>query len=227
MMAAGASSLLGVVAVVIAGAAALAAHDLGKWLGLGPLAGHMGQHILVMNAVAPILALGFLHLAPRSVPSWSPLTRLALATAAQIVLLWGWHVPPVLQLAWQHWWLLWAMHATLFAVALFFWLAVFSVDGTECWKPIAMLLITGKLFCLLGALLVFAPRPLYQIAHGHHGAASAWTGSTLEDQQLAGLLMIAICPLTYVVAGVVIAAQWVVALETDRPRLAAVATAKV
>jgi putative membrane protein len=64
-----------------------------------------------------------------------------------------------------------------------------------------------RLFCLLGAIFVFAPRPLF----AHHG------GVSLEDQQLAGLLMIVACPLTYVVAGTVIAARWVLALEGDRP----------
>lgn len=65
------------------------------------------------------------------------------------------------------------------------------------------LLLTGKLACLLGALLIFAPRELYRL----HGLPS------LEDQQLAGLLMITACPLSYVVAGVAMAAQAIGDLE--------------
>ena len=37
--------------------------------------------------------------------------------------------------------------------------------------------------------------------------------SGLADQQLAGLLMITACPLTYVTAGVIIAARWVLELD--------------
>jgi putative membrane protein len=62
-------------------------------------------------------------------------------------------------------------------------------------------LLTGKLSCLLGALLIFAPRILYTSGHQHSAMAN------LTDQQLAGLLMIIACPLSYVTAGVVLAAQ--------------------
>jgi putative membrane protein len=53
------------------------------------------------------------------------------------------------------------------------------------------LLLTGKLTCLLAVLLVFAPRALYP-----HAA--------LADQQFAGLLMLAACPLSYLGAALVI-----------------------
>ena len=55
---------------------------------------------------------------------------------------------------------------------------------------------------MLGALLVFAPRPIY--SSGHHGF-------DLADQQLAGLLMLAACPLSYVLAAIVIAVETLLA----------------
>ena len=99
-----------------------------------------------------------------------------------------------------------AIQFALLAVALWFWFAVLGQSGSARWRAIVALLLTGKLFCLLAALLVFAPRALYpvELAHVHHGAAA----DPLADQYLAGLLMLVVCPLTYVLAGVLITERW-------------------
>ena len=68
--------------------------------------------------------------------------------------------------------------------------------------------MTAKLFCLLGALLVLAPRPIYAAHSGPHHPVVPSGLTALEDQQLAGLLMLAACALTYVAAGAIIAARW-------------------
>jgi putative membrane protein len=90
--------------------------------------------------------------------------------------------------------------------AVVFWLSVCSARPAQWWQAIVALLVTGKLACLLGALLVFAPRPIYS---GHHGF-------DLADQQMAGLLMLAACPLSYVLAGIVVAVETLGKLG-DRP----------
>lgn len=194
-------------ALVLAGL--IAGHLAGMAMNTGPLSSHMAQHIVVMNLVAPIAALLLLQ-APRSKRvhhldrQW-PNSALVWAVVAQVGALWTWHLPVVFTAAKSSPVLLAAMHLSLLAVALFFWVCIFSVQGNGRWKPIVALLVTGKLFCLLGALLIFAPRPLYALSQG----------ASLGDQQLAGLLMIAACPLTYVVAGVVIAARWLADLERE------------
>jgi putative membrane protein len=99
------------------------------------------------------------------------------------------------------------MQMSCFAAALWFWLAILADRSAMRWRALFALLITGKLFCLLGALLVFAPRLLYGDVAAH-GLQVAGHDAALADQQLAGLLMLAVCPLTYVLAGVIIAAQW-------------------
>jgi putative membrane protein len=76
------------------------------------------------------------------------------------------------------------------------------------------LLITGKLFCLLAALLVFSPRVLYPDALAAHRHAPV-AADLLSDQHLAGLLMLVLCPLTYVLAGVLIAERWLRELRDD------------
>jgi putative membrane protein len=73
---------------------------------------------------------------------------------------------------------------------------------------IAAVLVTGKLFCLLAVLLALSPRVLYPLSSHHANAVS------LVDQQLAGLIMIVSCPVTYVLAGVVIASRWLLEVES-------------
>jgi putative membrane protein len=100
------------------------------------------------------------------------------------------------------------MQASLATVALWFWLEILSDGGVRRWRALLALLLTGKLFCLLGVLLVFAPRLLYPADAVAHGQPLPDFAGALADQHLAGLLMLLACPLTYVAAGVVIAALW-------------------
>lgn len=93
------------------------------------------------------------------------------------------------------------MHASMFGAALWFWLSLIRLRPALEWQGILALLITGKLACLLAGLLVFAPRALLA---GHHQAEQA-----LDDQHLAGLLMILACPASYVLAGVLTAVRLV------------------
>jgi putative membrane protein len=103
-----------------------------------------------------------------------------------------------------------------------FWFTLLRLSAPSRWHAIALLLLSGKFACLLAALLTFSPRLLYAPALAVHGA-HVGSGS-LADQQLAGLLMIIACPLSYVVAGVTFAAQIIlrVTKSTD-PRRSAVA----
>jgi putative membrane protein len=100
------------------------------------------------------------------------------------------------------------MQMSLLAAALWFWLAVLCERGAFRWRALLALLVSGKLFCLIGVLLVFAPRLLYPDVAAGHGHAATGFEQRLADQHLAGLLMLIACPLSYVLAGVVIAAQW-------------------
>ena len=92
------------------------------------------------------------------------------------------------------------MQVSLFLIATLFWTCVVQARGNARWQAILGLVITGKLSCLLAALFIFSPRFLYA---GDHHAAAVWIG----DQQLAGLLMITACPLSYLTAGLVLALQ--------------------
>lgn len=177
----------------------------------GHLSAQMLAHILLMNAVAPLLAMAVPGPASRRWPS-----LLFPATIVQVVALWAWHAPPVLDAAMRSDVLHAGMQVSLLLCAIWFWSAVLSRREAR-WRSILALLVTGKLFCLLGVLLVFAPRALYSggFASGQHGAAHA--ASLLADQQLAGLLMLVACPATYLVAGVVLAARWLGRIDAAGP----------
>lgn len=171
----------------------------------GPLSAQMVAHIVLMNACAPLVALACIWIRPqRRIPARNFLFS---AMAAQLLLLWAWHAPPVLDAAMRSHFLHLVMQVSLFLSAFWFWSAIFLVRGHRRWRAILALLITGKIFCLLGVLFVFAPRVLYPGVLSGHAAAHS-PAVTLADQQLAGLLMIAACPATYVLAGIVIAALW-------------------
>ena len=172
-------------------------------LPVGPLARHMAAHILTMNIVAPVLALGLVAASPRVASATA--ATLVTATTAQLALLWATHAPPVWQAIGHTGPGLALLHGVLTAAALWFWLAVLSDRSAFRWRALVALALTGKLFCLLGVLMVFAPRTLYG-AHADMSGLGA-VSDALADQQLAGLMMVVACPLSYVLAGVVIAAK--------------------
>jgi len=184
---------------VVSAVAVLAAGGLVLLFPMGPISGHMLLHIGLMNVAAPLTASVLAR-------AWPPSDRAALvwaATVAQLLLLWLWHAPPAHRAVTGSIWISFAMHGSLFAVALLFWVSLITLTARNSWQAIAALLVTGKLACLLGVLLIFAPRALYEA--GHAGGHSAH--ALLDDQQLAGLYMTMACPLSFILAGVIMVAH--------------------
>jgi putative membrane protein len=136
---------------------------------------------------------------------------IGVATAVQLALLWGWHAPGVFAAATGSAALMALMHLSLFAAAVWFWTTIIQATRRGDWSPLAALLVTGKLFCLLGLLLAFAPRALYASAAFIQSCFPTGIGFAtsppVADQQLAGLLMLTACPLVYVTAAIVIASR--------------------
>jgi putative membrane protein len=160
---------------------------------LDGLAGSMAIHIVLMGAAAPITAAWLIRLDRASLHRVKP--GLVTATALQVAVLYLWHLPAGRTLAMDMFGGMFFMQGSLALVAVAFWLAVFSNVAMRRWSTVLALLLTAKLFCLLGVLLVFARRPLYLHLDVH---------ASLADQQLAGLLMLSACPLTYLAAAFVI-----------------------
>lgn len=175
---------------------------------VGHFSQHMVLHIVAMSVVAPLLATGWSVFTPvHSVGG----RELWAATALQIAALWIWHLPAAHRLAAGSAAGTVAMHASLLGAAIWFWLSLIRLREAQQWQGILALLITGKLACLLAALLVFAPRAILA-THSEHDVA----GLALDDQHLAGLLMIIACPASYVLAGVLMAVSFIGVTQTTQ-----------
>ncbi|MBL1263062.1 cytochrome c oxidase assembly protein [Methylomicrobium sp. RS1] len=164
----------------------------------GTFSHHMIAHIVLMTVMSPLLAC---TIGKCCMPVFrrAGLKSLPAAAALQAVLFFAWHSPPGLAAGQTGV----PVSAMLLFSSLWFWLAIFDQAGARLWEKVAVLLLTGKLFCLYAVLLTFAPRVLY----GEAAFGSA-AGIDLADQQLAGLLMITACPLTYLLAATVLIYRW-------------------
>jgi len=136
------------------------------------------HHVLLIAAVAPLLARAF----PLSRLSSPPL---ALLVALNAIVLWLWHAPGPYAWGLASVPAYWLMQATLLAAAWLLWRAVLAAAAPTGAALFALATTIGQMG-LLGALLVFAPRPLYW---PHFESTAAWGLTPLADQQLAGLLM--------------------------------------
>jgi cytochrome c oxidase assembly factor CtaG len=121
--------------------------------------------------------------------------------------LWAWHVPAFYQAALRHASIHALEHASFFVSALLLWWVLLTVGraraegyGVSALLTLAMVMHTG----LLGALLTFAPRPLYPA----YEPATRFGLTVLEDQQLAGLLMWVPGGLIYLGLGLLLARAW-------------------
>ncbi|KFI33764.1 CAAX protease [Haematobacter missouriensis] len=136
----------------------------------------VAHHVLLVSIAAPLLALCL----PRSAGRGGELAFLAHAAT-----LWLWHTPGPYGWALSSDAAYWLMEVTLLGSAVWLWRAILSPE-TAAGRAILLLLGVTMQMGLLGALLVFAGRPLFAA----HLATTALYGlSPLEDQQLAGLIM--------------------------------------
>jgi putative membrane protein len=137
---------------------------------------HMVQHELLMVLAAPLLVLGrpleaWSWVVPFRVPRF--LSDPLFAWALHAIGIWVWHVPALFLAAVGNQWLHLAQHTSFFVPAAIFWWAVFA--GRPL--PAVLSLFTTMLHTgALGFLMAFS-------------RASWYAGYTLEDQQLAGLVM--------------------------------------
>ena len=192
---------------------------------------HMAQHIVLTAVVPPLLWLGrpviLLWSLPRCLRRkigallqarpvrkfwiWAPLPLPAFVLEGAV--LWGWHAPVAIEAALANEAIHAAMHLSFFVGGLLFWHALAHAGrrhGAGYAETAALSFLTMMHTGLLGALLTFAPRPLY-LAYGD--SPLAWGLTPLEDQQLAGLIMWVICGTIYIVAGVLLLAAWIRQVE--------------
>jgi putative membrane protein len=131
---------------------------------------HMAQHLLLIAAVAPLLALS-VRLSPPPVTAW-------LAFVATFLF---WHWPA------QHGTAVKVVEAvSILGTAFLFWSAAFATD-TLSYGARALYVMTAAIATdLPGVVMIFAPRAICALPGED---ASAFGLTPLADQQLAGLLM--------------------------------------
>jgi putative membrane protein len=199
--------------LLLAGWAALAAALLSPLcnLSVALFSARVAQHLVLLVAAAPLLALG-LPLPRRAAAPGG----LALAAAAFALALWAWHLPGPYGATFRSDAVYWAMQLSLLGSAIWLWRGLLLGAAARPEAALLAGLATAAQSGALGAVLTFAPRPLFA---EHATTTLAWGFSPLEDQQLGGLLM-------WVPGGLAFAAVSLLALgpalvrEGTRPRAA-------
>jgi len=148
------------------------------------------HHLLLISAAAPLLAIAW---PVRARASGTPLT---LAVLAHVAAVWVWHAPGPYAAAINSHALYWLMQATLLGTAVAVWRELLA-PGAVLRAALGHVVLIAAMG-LLGALVTFAPRPLYE---PHFLTAGLYGLSPLEDQQLAGLVMWVPAILPNLVAG--------------------------
>lgn len=172
----------------------------GAWL----LSAHMGQHMLLLALAPPLLLAGrpYATLASALPGAWAralhrllaPLlcalrNTLALATTANVAVMWGWHTPAALALVMRSEPAHWLMHGSFLLAGLWFWALLWQRirDGaTGALAGAVAAVVVMMQMGFIGALLVFSPRILHPV---YADRAAELGMSAFDDQQLAGLLM--------------------------------------
>lgn len=157
--------------------------------------GHMIVHMGVVALAAPLLALGLGGLDPARI--WPRLFAALPASLAELLVVWGWHLPAPHRAA-HHSGALFALEqASFLAAGLWLWLSCLgsASEPNRMAAGVAGLLLTALHMTLLGVLLALAPRPLYA------GPSPASLDVVLADQQAGGLVMLGVGGTVYLAGG--------------------------
>jgi putative membrane protein len=155
------------------------------------------HHVLMVAVAAPLLALAW---PARRTAAPAIGLPLLLATGA----LYLWHAPPLYDLALADDGVYWLMQLSLLGSATLFWRAVLAPQAAPALAVLAIV-ASAALMGLLGALLSFAPEPLYL---AHRIAPLAFGLSALEDQRLGCLIMWVPALLPYAALAAFTARRW-------------------
>ena len=171
------------------------------WLGPLPamlqhsFSAHMALHVTVVGLGVPLLALGTM---PVFAGRGQGLTPTFAASLLDFMVVWLWHVPSLHHASRSDASVLMLEQASFAAATFLLWST--ALAGPALAGAMA-LFMTSMHMTLLGALLGLAPRTLY---HGH--ATSSGLDPFL-DQQLGGMMMMALGGIIYLAAALYLAAQ--------------------
>ncbi len=177
---------------------------------------HMTQHLLLQLAMPPLLLLGTpdwllrpLFRSPKVVRLGRLLVHPVTAFALFNVVLVGWHLPPLYDLALEHHNLHVAQHLTFMVTAVIAWWPLLG-PLPELPRPhasVQMIYLFAQSVPMgfLGATITFAGEPTYAF---YAEAPRLWGISALVDQQLGGVLMKSAAGVVFLVALSVVFFTW-------------------
>jgi putative membrane protein len=204
-------------------------------LSLSLVSAHMVQHLVLIVAAAPLLALGRPHTAllwalrredrrligrwwrhsTRCRPLWrlltAPLVVLLLHTAA----LWVWHLPALYQAAVLHNGVHALEHVSFLGTALLLWWTLVYPGKWGHGAGVLLVFVTGMQSVALGVLFTFSQAPWYPV---YVGRTAAWGLTPLADQQLAGVIMWVPAGAIYLVAAGILFVTWMREMESAMQR---------
>lgn len=172
-----------------------------RQFGLEPFTIHMVRHMMLVAVAAPLFVLA----AGRRLAAFSP--GVLVAAVLEFLVVWGWHVPALHEAAAVSTGIFVLEQASFLLIGLLLWGSVLRAPNGLA--AAGGLLITSMHMTLLGALLVLATRPLY--------AAVCFGAEPMADQQMGGMLMLAIGTPIYLIAGVLVLRSELAEPEEVRP----------
>ena len=166
---------------------------------------HMILHLGVAVVAAPLIAIGLARARLRG-DLQRPLLLALAASALEMVVVWGWHVPALHEAAALDDRFFVAQQGSFLLAGVFIWLVSFS-GGSRAACGIGMLamLLTFMHMAMLGVLLSLAPQLLYapELCLGAFGF------DRLDDQRFGGALMAVGGALPYLLGGIVLAHRFI------------------
>ncbi len=161
---------------------------------------HMALHMSVVGIGVPLVAIGLAanagHVAFLRDTRVLPLV----VSLLDMVIVWGWHAPALHHASRNEPLILAVEQASFAGVTLVIWLVAFTgpaLLGALC------LFFTSMHMTLLGALLGLVQRPSFT-GHAH---GTAFSLGPLEDQQLGGVIMLAVGGVVYLSGALTLVAR--------------------
>jgi putative membrane protein len=160
-------------------------------LSVSLFAARVGQHMIIVLIATPLIALGRPAAVVRARLGFAPSESHSFlgavgASAAFAIALWFWHMPGPYAATFASTSVYWTMHVTMILSALWLWGGLLDRRGARAVPVIGTGLVASTQMSLLGAIITFAPHPLYA---PHAATTAAWGMSQLLDQQLGGAIM--------------------------------------
>lgn len=136
--------------------------------------------------------------------------------------LWLWHTPALYNAALRSDFIHAVEHFSFMAGAYLLWSWLLSVQlsrggptGDRHGVAILIVFVTVMQSGVLGAILTFARKPLYEM---HAGYTELWGISLLQDQQIAGILMWVPMGLTFTLVALLLFRAWLIASDRQARR---------